>query len=504
MKKVSKITIIAFLNGLLFTIPYYFNNLFFLIFFAFVPLLCFINREKSTIKQIYYSFVCVFIWGSTSLIWIYNDDIPIIFSSIGIFLFVLIAFFPFFIHVLIVNKLKISLRVKYLLFSLIWLLVEWLSFEWELAFPFLSLGYYLGNNFWLIQWYCFTGVLGGSLWVLLVNFCVVLLINKWFLKFTNIILILIIAFPFVISMFVIYTAKNNSRQTMDVIILNLNRDNKMCCQRTNMYYAIDLLYQQNIYKNIDIIVLPENLCSLSACSIPYNSYFSLIKQWLIQNAQNAIVIFGAETQDITKKSHFNNDTLFNTALCCDSSGFTNFRNKVRFVPFGEFIPYQTIFGRIPNIKEYVQHNLYSKAEYDNIFKVNNVNILPLICYELYFNSEIARYIKEKDIGLILCISNDYSCQSEVLSDQFIRMARIQAISCRKSIVKSTTQGYSFAISPDGTIIAKSRYNFTEFIESSVPINNTKTIFVRFGNIVIIGIWCILFVGVCLSKRLFKK
>lgn len=151
MKKVSKITIIAFLNGLLFTIPYYFNNLFFLIFFAFVPLLCFINREKSTIKQIYYSFVCVFIWGSTSLIWIYNDDIPIIFSSIGIFLFVLIAFFPFFIHVLIVNKLKISLRVKYLLFSLIWLLVEWLSFEWELAFPFLSLGYYLGNNFWLVQ-----------------------------------------------------------------------------------------------------------------------------------------------------------------------------------------------------------------------------------------------------------------------------------------------------------------------------------------------------------------
>lgn len=504
MKQRLKITIQAIINGILFTIPYYFDNLFIVIFFAFIPLLYFINKTNSTITKIYYSFICVVVWKFTSLIWVYNDNIPTVFSSLGIFIFVLTTFVPFLIYILVINKLKISLSIKYLLFSLIWILVEWLNFEWELAFPFLSLGYYLGNSSWLIQWYSLTGVLGGSLWILIVNFCIFLLISRSYSKGINIFLFLTIILPLVISFFITYTAKEKLQQTMNFIILNLKGDNQTCCPQTNLYYAIDLLYQQNISKKIDIVVLPENLCTLSASSIPYNAYFSLIKQWIKRNSENATVIFGAETQDITKKSHFNNDTLFNTILGCDSMGLIGFRNKVRLVPFGEFIPYPTFFCKIPNIKRFVQHNLFYKTEYDNIFNIDNINILPLICYELYFNNEVAKYTKERNINAIICISNDYVCENKLLSDQFIRMARIQAISCRKSIVKSTTQGYSFAISPRGTIIAKSRYNFTEFITGSVPINNAKTIFVRFGNIVIIGIWCILFVVVCLSKRLFKK
>ena len=58
----------------------------------------------------------------------------------------------------------------------IWgLLVAWVSMEyfhlnWDLSWPWLTLGNGFANIPSIVQWYEFTGVLGGSLWILLTNF----------------------------------------------------------------------------------------------------------------------------------------------------------------------------------------------------------------------------------------------------------------------------------------------------------------------------------------------
>ena len=63
--------------------------------------------------------------------------------------------------------LKISLLLPFLS---IWMGYEHFHLSWDLAWPWLNLGNALATAPELIQWYEFTGVRGGTLWIILTNF----------------------------------------------------------------------------------------------------------------------------------------------------------------------------------------------------------------------------------------------------------------------------------------------------------------------------------------------
>jgi apolipoprotein N-acyltransferase len=107
----------------------------------------------------------------------------------------------------------------------------------------------------------------------------------------------------------------------------------------------------------------------------------------------------------------------------------------------------------------------------------------LICYELYFGNQIAKYTQKGDVELIAVTSNDYYIREPIFVQQLIRMARTQAISFRKSIVKSTNQGISLIISPKGEIVATSNFNTSEVISAKVSISNELTPYGKYGNVV---------------------
>ncbi|MCS6917252.1 MAG: hypothetical protein NZM08_06190, partial [Chitinophagales bacterium] len=60
-----------------------------------------------------------------------------------------------------------------------WLTFEFLHLRWELAWPWLTLGYGLASAPQLYQWYEWTGPLGGSFWILTVNVLLFRLLRQW-------------------------------------------------------------------------------------------------------------------------------------------------------------------------------------------------------------------------------------------------------------------------------------------------------------------------------------
>ncbi|HRN42661.1 MAG TPA: apolipoprotein N-acyltransferase, partial [Vicingus sp.] len=60
----------------------------------------------------------------------------------------------------------------------LWLGFEWLHYNWDLSHPWSTFGNTFANHTWLIQWYEYTGALGGSLWVLMVNILVFILLQN--------------------------------------------------------------------------------------------------------------------------------------------------------------------------------------------------------------------------------------------------------------------------------------------------------------------------------------
>ena len=60
--------------------------------------------------------------------------------------------------------------------------MEYLHLNWDLSWPWLTLGNGFANFPNLVQWYEFTGFLGGSFWVLLMNVLLFRLAKKQNLK----------------------------------------------------------------------------------------------------------------------------------------------------------------------------------------------------------------------------------------------------------------------------------------------------------------------------------
>ena len=52
-----------------------------------------------------------------------------------------------------------------------WIACEYLYTVGQVSFPWLTLGNGFACDPWLVQWYEYTGVFGGSLWVLVANLC---------------------------------------------------------------------------------------------------------------------------------------------------------------------------------------------------------------------------------------------------------------------------------------------------------------------------------------------
>ena len=64
------------------------------------------------------------------------------------------------------------------------LLAIWMGYEhfhnlWDLAWPWLNLGNALATAPEIIQWYEFTGVRGGTLWIFLTNFAFLSIVHKY-------------------------------------------------------------------------------------------------------------------------------------------------------------------------------------------------------------------------------------------------------------------------------------------------------------------------------------
>jgi apolipoprotein N-acyltransferase len=66
-------------------------------------------------------------------------------------------------------KKHIGRTQGYFAFLFIWIAFEYQHFNWELSWPWLNIGHVFSNSPILIQWYEWTGILGGSLWLIALN-----------------------------------------------------------------------------------------------------------------------------------------------------------------------------------------------------------------------------------------------------------------------------------------------------------------------------------------------
>lgn len=123
--------------------------------------------------------------------------------------------------------------------------------------------------------------------------------------------------------------------------------------------------------------------------------------------------------------------------------------KRRLVPFGEYIPFERYFARAFSIMDIPMANMVPGKLDQAPLKINNIKILPSICYEIAF-PELNRFI-DRDIGLLLTVTNDAWFGKSSAQAQHLQMAAMRAIELGRPVLFASNDGITAAITPDGRI-----------------------------------------------------
>ena len=224
---------LCILFAVLMSIPYIVPHTGFMALFGIVPLLM-MDRvaSMSGVRRIWiYHYSAFVLWNAFTTFWVCNATV-----GGGIFAVLANAFQMSVIFALFrLSKRYFSGILPYIFLAAAWIAWERFYFEAEISWPWLVLGNAFAGSIKTIQWYEFTGTLGGSLWIWLCNLSVFGLLTalsdgswqeKWNMKAkTSAIVWLAILFilPPAASM-AIYMTYEEKQDPMEFLILQPNID----------------------------------------------------------------------------------------------------------------------------------------------------------------------------------------------------------------------------------------------------------------------------------------
>ena len=405
---------------------------------------------------------------------------------------------------------------------LCWLIFEFIHFQWEISWPWLTLGNYFSIRTWLIQWYEFTGVLGGSLWVLAVNTTLLyhLLQNTNRLTLIKQVGAILLA-PTVVSLIILFIPgeKTKIEDALPVVILQPNIDPYL--EKFNKDPAEQLgdimgLVGPNLVNN-SLILGPETAIQESFTEDNFGSTasYGTLKRRIIDEHHS--ILIGANTFKIFKQknsvaSRLNENGLYhecyNTSLLFSPES-VQFAHKSKLVPGVEKIPFA---GVLPFLDAIAIENggtsgtLGTEKE-PKVFNWKNKKIAPVVCYESIYGGFVAEQCR-KGANIIGIITNDGWWGDTPGYKQHNSFAALRAIENRRYVIRSGNTGISSIWSPKGDCLMKTKYNEKTALQSKVYFTNRKTFYSQFGDYLgwlsIISLICMLCYGWINNRRISNQ
>ena len=196
----------------------------------------------------------------------------------------------------------------------------------------------------------------------------------------------------------------------------------------------------------------------------------IFKDLIKKNFSNKhYIIFGIN------KLNENTGLFYNSLLLVDNKFEVMHQyNKQKLVPFGEFLPFENLLNRFGLKKITEGHGSFQKGSKKTNIKIDQLSILPLICYEVIFTSIIQK--ASLDTNLIVNISEDAWFGNTIGPDQHYAKSIFRAIENGTFFIRSANKGISAIIDNKGISIKKLNRNEAGNLEFDVPLiksNNNK-------------------------------
>jgi apolipoprotein N-acyltransferase len=477
----------------------------FLLFIAFVPLLSVLKpwQEKDRIswRKVFFLLYHTFLlWNILTTYWVANTA-----YLAGIFantVNALLMTLPVITWLFIVRVL--GRKAGLVAFAVTWLTFEFLHMRWELYWPWLTLGNGLAKMPFGIQWYSFTGTLGGSLWILVTNYLIFEglqyhdSVKKWRRYIHTAVWVLV---PLIFSS-VVYWQYEDKGPVIEVVSVQPNFEphyEKFTFPQEVMVDRCLSLAGEKITSQTDFVVLPETSFSRVNLDVPWHSP-AIQRLGTFAEHSNLLMVTGLaafrylENQDehelpTTIPLNRSDGTTeyaeqYNCAVQIDPGGSIQEYYKALYVPGAEFFPFKRILFFLQPIVDQLGGTNYGyriRSKF-NLFSSDKAIVAPAICYESIFGEFMTRFV-QKGAQVIFVMTNDGWWDNTAGHRQHADYARLRAIECRRSVIRSANMGTCCIINQRGDMSQKTEYGVPGAINVKARKNTGLTFYARWGDVI---------------------
>lgn len=427
-------------------------------------------------------------------------------------------------------------------FVLFWLSFERLHHGWDLQWPWFSLGNVFANDPSWIQWYSITGMLGGSLWILLVNLLLDRILVAGFAgwpvrsqRIRTVAFALVFVLPLAGSQWR-YHSHAEEGTPAEVVVVQPNIDPYL-----EKFGGVDPLQQlegmldlaaSRITEKTVLVVMPETALQEPVSvdlSAPSPVLHGLWENDLMRSrSAQRIQRFQREHPGVAVLSGMSSAYLFprdanlpltarklgdsgysyesyNAAMFLPAEGPVEHYHKSKLVAGVEAMPFQRVLGSLEHLALDLGGTTGSLGQQEerSVLRdpASGIAIVPAICYESVFGEHVAAHVRNGG-NLIAIMTNDAWWGDTPGYHQHLSFSRIRAIETRRAIARSANTGISGFVDQRGDLFEETPWWTPDARNYTVFLNDRETFFVRHGDA--IGRTALLFAPFLLLLAFVRK
>jgi apolipoprotein N-acyltransferase len=524
--------ILALASGLLMGLPWSVTALFFLIFIGWVPLLLLedkVRHHPNPYLVFNYAFVSFLLWNILGTWWVARAQF------VGAILIIiansLVQALVFWLASRVRTNLKIPLLFPILL---IWMGYEHFHNFWDLAWPWLNLGNALATVPQIIQWYEFTGVRGGTLWIILTNFAVLGIIDKHRTRGPGAIVpigaatLMLFLIPLLASD-LIFRNFEEKGATVNIVLIQPNLDPYTEKFEPENYARHVEDFFKKAERLIDhdtrYLLGPETLIveQIDERNPAGSRYYRNLMKFR-QKYPKLNILLGVHSfqkigsQDLPAGSRFNRTEnyyyeAFNTALFLPAgpAAAPQFYHKTKLVPLFERVPFVQYLSFLEkfSIELGGYTGTYSNRQENPTFlsPETSTAILPIVCYESIFGPYCSRNLP-REKGFICMITNDGWWKDTPGYRHHFNFSPVRAIENRRDFVRVANTGISAIIDARGLVVAATPWWKEATLKGKVHLRSGQTVFARHGDYLgrislIFGGLLVLYGGARIARQILR-
>jgi apolipoprotein N-acyltransferase len=500
--------LLSVLSGLLLSLAWPSRGFAPLLFIAFIPLL--LVEDRISISNDKFSrfvlfgltYLSLLVWNVLTTWWVCNASLFGGMAAIGCNTLLMSIVFILFHR----TKKLLGRLAGYLSLVFYWIGFEYFHFDWDLSWPWLTLGDGFAAYHKWIQWYEYTGILGGSAWILVVNILIFLLLKDHFektacnkiIRVIGIILLILAPISYSVGRYNSYVEK---KDPVPIVVVQPNIDpyNEKFSGLSSEEQLAKLLKlaSSEVDSNTLYVVAPETALTEGIWEeeLDRSQSVHMIKAFLAGYpklnfvgglSSNKMYHEGEKLSTSARKFKDANRWYddYNTAMQIDPAGKIQLYHKSKLVPGVEKVPFPFIFKHFENLAVDlggttgslgIQKDRSVFCTLDGKHKVGAV-----ICYESIYGEFVGGYIKN-NAQLIFIITNDGWWGDTPGYKQHVQYGRLRAIETRRSIARSANTGTSCFINQRGDILDPTQWWEPAVIKADINANDVITFYTKHGD-----------------------